>query len=202
VLRRACLVGLVLAACGDDSAQAQADGSPPRADAPGPPPDGGAAADAPDPDAAPDPADGSLIDGSAADASPPLPDGPVPDAAGPDAVSIDALVDPCASDEPATTVGCNGPPPGPASENTIGGVCTSPTPEGTCPGGADPTLFCVYGLCAPLCDSVPTTQVATGGCPTGFRCWNEVLLAFCYPDCLGDGDCGSGTCSPGGRCVR
>jgi hypothetical protein len=126
------------------------------------------------------------------------------DAGEPDSPGLDADVpearptDPCATHAPATTVGCNGAPRALAPANTMGGACTvGDQAHGSC---ADTSLFCVYDTCAPLCSPTDSTRVSTGGCPDGFRCWDEGILTFCFPDCDDDGDCATGNCTAAGRC--
>jgi hypothetical protein len=141
--------------------------------------------------------DASAIDAGALDAD--AVDAAVPDAQEPEAAAPDSGPrDPCASDDPASTLGCNGPPPGAAPANSMGGTC-SPAEQayGTC---QDTTLFCAYRQCAALCSPTESTTVSTGGCPSGFRCWDEGLLFFCFPDCDDDSDCGAGSCTSGKRC--
>jgi hypothetical protein len=104
--------------------------------------------------------------------------------------------DPCASNSPLSTVGCNGEPPGPAAPNTFGGLCSysDASAAGSC---INPNHLCVEGMCAPLCEPTRTTEVSTGGCPPGSRCWNTGLLAFCFPDCRAAADCASARCDSG-----
>jgi hypothetical protein len=121
-------------------------------------------------------------------------DSAAPDAT-PDSPAADTRPpDPCASNNPLTTVGCNGEPKGPAPANTLGGPC-SPGDGGAASGTClDKSHFCVYGLCAPLCQRTAQTEVSTGGCPGGSRCWDTGLLTFCFPDCRGPADCTPGLC--------
>jgi hypothetical protein len=137
----------------------------------------------------------------------PVADGSGGDAPGPDAAQPDAGTDgdrrdsgearppdPCATDQPLTTVGCNGEPAGPAAANTFGGRCTTTTggsAAGTC---ANTSHFCAEDQCVPLCTATAATEVSTGGCPAGSRCWDTGILTFCYPDCRGPADCATGRC--------
>ena len=146
--------------------------------------------------------DAGVLDASPTDASPTdtgAVDAATPDADEPEAAAPDSgQRDPCASNDPASTLGCNGPRPGAAPANSPGGTC-SPAEQayGTC---EDTTLFCAYQQCAALCSPPASTIVSTGGCPSGFRCWDEGLLSFCFPDCDEDSDCGAGSCTSGKRC--
>jgi hypothetical protein len=100
--------------------------------------------------------------------------------------------DPCASNNPLTTVGCNGEPKGPAPANTLGGLC-SPGDAGAASGTCSSTShFCVYHVCALLCEPTASTEVSTGGCSAGSRCWDTGLIPFCFPDCRGQADCPNG----------
>jgi hypothetical protein len=167
--------------------------------------------DTPRPDATDAPGPDAVMPDAATDTAPP--DSVTSDADAPDAVTSDSAApdaaadagsdrggmearppDPCASNNPLTTVGCNGEPRGPAPANTFGGEC-SPTDAGAAAGTcADPRHFCVYDRCAPPCAPTASTEVSTGGCPTGSRCWNTGLLTFCFADCRGPADCAGGLC--------
>jgi hypothetical protein len=170
---------------------AQSDGSPVDAvDVAG---SDAAAPDSAGPDAAtPD----AVTPDRASDAAPPDAPGPdaAPDGAGSDGGGTETRPpDPCASNNPLTTVGCNGEPPGPAPANTLGGRC-SPTDGGAASGTCtNASHFCVEGICAPLCEPA-ATEVSTGGCPAGSRCWNTGLLSFCFVDCRAAADCATNRC--------
>jgi hypothetical protein len=124
-------------------------------------------------------------------------------------------VDPCAADteDPASTVGCNGPPPGAPEPDTIDGTCTpdgeTPPGPGTCTPTRGATPVCVpdvsvpgTGRCVYECP-VSTTYVSTGGCPAGSRCFDLGGYGRCYRDCRSDEDCAADeTCDSEGSCTR
>ena len=115
--------------------------------------------------------------------------------------------DPCAEDEdPITTLGCNGFASSTPAANTPGGACTGGGEAmlaGTCTG-AD--VICdadveMVGFCMPTC-TPGETYVSTGGCPTGFRCFDFGDEAICYQDCDATHACPSDQeCDPDGSCV-
>jgi len=153
---------------------------------------------------------------SGCDHEPGQPDaGGARDAGAPRDGSVDAGEDSCASDteDPASTVGCNGPPAGPPAPDAIGGPCTpesasAPGP-GTCGPAPGATPVCVpdetapgAGRCVYECD-VARTYVSTGGCPRGSRCFDLGGYARCYRDCRADEDCAPDeTCDLEGSCTR
>ncbi|MEZ4226114.1 MAG: hypothetical protein R3B13_34530 [Polyangiaceae bacterium] len=114
--------------------------------------------------------------------------------------------DPCAADDnnALTTVGCNGASIGAQADNAYGGKCTPDANfgQGTC---TDPTNICdafdetLGGICVVECTS-GGTYVSTGGCPAGSRCFDFGTVAFCYPDCADENDCGTGVCDSEGAC--
>ena len=138
--------------------------------------------------------------------------------AGTDAARIDVGtgVDPCVTDlaHAASTIGCNGPPPGAAiPDDATGGRCVldpssiedMPLPlRGSC---ASPDDLCaghpgLGGICLRRCEPAPT-YVSTSTCPSGSRCFTIDLLrgaVVCYPDCYTGSDCVWGICDQDGSC--
>lgn len=184
---------------GDAPAEAAAGDGPPAVDGP----TDVAAVDGPTEAAVADalPADLAQIDAASGDRreTDAPPDAPTDQAGGEAGLGSDGGADsrppdPCATNQPLSTVGCNGEPRGPSAANTFGGRCTTTAggpAAGTC---LDPTHFCAEDQCVRLCTATASTEVSTGGCPPGARCWNSGLLTFCYPDCRTGADCATGRC--------
>lgn len=118
--------------------------------------------------------------------------------------------DRCAAEQAmaAAGVGCNG---GfvtmePAA-NAVGGTCMvdAMNEQGSC---TDPTAFCVpsamgsmTGRCGREC-TPGGTYVSTGGCPTGFRCFDLGMGGACFRDCNAAHMCPMGMmCDNEGSCV-
>lgn len=118
--------------------------------------------------------------------------------------------DPCASDPAgsAAGVGCNGGfVSGEPAANTAGGACTADAdpmtnPAGSCTG----TLVCgaqagMMGRCIPLC-TAGATYVSTGGCPSGWRCFDLEGNGVCFRDCDATHPCPADQmCDGEGSCV-
>lgn len=141
--------------------------------------------------------------------------GPVPTdtpMSGTDTPRADAPVstDPCASDVMGSPdrVGCNGGfVSGDPAANTAGGTCTAAAdpmmmPAGSCMG----SLVCsgeasMMGRCIPLC-TPGATYISTGGCPTGWRCFDLSGNGVCFRDCDATHACPAGQmCDGEGSCV-
>lgn len=116
------------------------------------------------------------------------------------------------SDNPASTVGCNGGfVMGDPAANAAGGLCTPRMngmeyTNGSC---TDMMAFCVpgdmqtMGRCFNNCTST-ATYVSTGGCPSGFRCFGmgDGMAGTCYRDCDMTHPCPTGQeCDEEGSCV-
>lgn len=123
---------------------------------------------------------------------------PVVDAGPVPVVDAGTTLDSCATDNPLTTLDCNGGVVTAASSNAPGGTCAmTTTARGSC--------FNADAVCDSLCLLPCTpggTYVSTGGCASGSRCFNlGGGEAFCYPICRDDGDCAVGECDPNGACI-
>lgn len=133
--------------------------------------------------------------------------GSIPDAGASDAgAGVDSgSSDPCATDTPSSTVGCNGGVLGSdVAPGEFGGLCTEDgvTMHGSC---HDFSSYCLtnggaIGICIPECFAGPT-PISTGDCPTGSRCFRGGGSAFCFPDCHSASDCTSGVCDGDGSCA-
>lgn len=147
-------------------------------------------------------------DGSASADSGPRDSGPVARDAG-----MDGGSDPCAGDDPTTTVGCNGALIGSGvADNAFGGRCTPDDEDG--PGscvsagavcyafGREPDFpETAVGVCVASCTPNGTTYVNTSTCPAGSRCYDLDGDAFCFADCNVDSDCSTTTCDGDNSCI-
>jgi hypothetical protein len=106
--------------------------------------------------------------------------------------------DPCASNVNVDSLsGCNGGIPGVQPDGQLGGFCVPDESDlvhwGSCVGEY---VYCLWeeiedgGICVTDCE-LATTYVSTGGCPTGYRCFNDAEFEepTCFPDCNDDSDC-------------
>lgn len=121
--------------------------------------------------------------------------------------------DPCAAtDDFASTVGCNGDPVGPdAPANAFFGTCTpSDDPmmfRGSCTserGLCAADEGATEGYCLELCEpSGMQYNTTTSTCPSGSRCFTlQADFAICFPDCRSAADCHEGqVCDDEGSCV-
>jgi hypothetical protein len=116
--------------------------------------------------------------------------------------------DRCATDQAmaTSTVGCNGGfVSGNPAPNSAGGSCMGggmDMPMGSCMAGMICTAEAMMtGFCLPTC--MPGgTYVSTGGCPTGFRCFDLNGDGLCFRDCDATHPCPSGQmCDGEGSCV-
>ncbi|MBL8681736.1 MAG: hypothetical protein JNK05_21385 [Myxococcales bacterium] len=106
-----------------------------------------------------------------------------------------------------STVGCNGGfAMGMPAMNTPGGACMGggeANPMGSCPANHVCTGdMGMSGVCLPTCNP-GSTYVSTGGCPTGFRCFQLSAGGLCFRDCNAANACPMGQmCDPEGSCVE
>ncbi len=118
--------------------------------------------------------------------------------------------DPCATDQATatSTLGCNGGwVSGNPAANATGGTCVpggSALPAGSCTGANNICAAAAdagMGVCIAAC-TPGSTYVSTGGCPTGFRCFDLGGQGACFRDCDATHTCPTGMrCDNEGSCV-